>query len=97
LPAEPYSLAEWRLRESALITTSKSRPTSIASRTVGTPSVDEARRHLAVELVHTTVHQHTSSSHRRYVDWTIERIRREAASIGPAVAEIVAASGRQLC
>jgi hypothetical protein len=61
------------------------------------PSVDEARRHLAVELVHTTVHQHTSSRRRRYVDWTIERIRREAASIGPAVAEIVAASGRQRC
>src|ERR1700726_1241530 len=33
---------------------------------------------------HTTVPEHMPSSHRRYVDWTVERIRREAASIGPA-------------
>ncbi len=33
---------------------------------------------------HTTVPEHMPSSHRRYADWTIERIRREAASIGPA-------------
>jgi transposase len=26
------------------------------------------------------------SSHRRYADWTIDRIRREAAAIGPSVA-----------
>jgi transposase len=35
---------------------------------------------------HTTVPEHMPSSHRRYADWTIERIRREAASIGPSVA-----------
>ena len=28
------------------------------------------------------------SSHRRYADWTIERIRRAAASIGPATAAL---------
>jgi len=28
------------------------------------------------------------SSHRRYADWTIERIRREAAAIGPATAAL---------
>ena len=28
------------------------------------------------------------SSHRRYADWTIERIRREAALIGPATATL---------
>jgi transposase len=28
------------------------------------------------------------SSHRRYADWTVERIRREAASIGPATASL---------
>jgi transposase len=28
------------------------------------------------------------SSHRRYADWTVERIRREAASIGPATAAL---------
>lgn len=28
------------------------------------------------------------SSHRRYADWTIERIRREAAAVGPATAAL---------
>jgi transposase len=28
------------------------------------------------------------SSHRRYADWTIERIRREAVAIGPATAAL---------
>ena len=28
------------------------------------------------------------SSHRRYADWTIERIRRDAAAIGPATAAL---------
>lgn len=35
---------------------------------------------------HTTVPEHMPSSHRRYADWTIERIRREATAIGPATA-----------
>jgi len=35
---------------------------------------------------HTTVPEHMPSSHRRYADWTIERIRREAAALGPSVA-----------
>lgn len=35
---------------------------------------------------HTTQPDHMPSSHRRYADWTIERIRREAASIGPSAA-----------
>lgn len=33
---------------------------------------------------HTTVVDHMPSSHRRYADWTIARIRRDAALIGPA-------------
>jgi transposase len=37
---------------------------------------------------HTTVPEHMPSSHRRYADWTIERIRREAAVIGPATAAL---------
>ena len=37
---------------------------------------------------HTTVPEHMPSSHRRYADWTVERIRREAASIGPATASL---------
>jgi len=35
---------------------------------------------------HTTQPDHMPSSHRRYADWTIERIRREAAGIGPSTA-----------
>jgi transposase len=37
---------------------------------------------------HTTVPEHMPSSHRRYADWTIERIRREAAAVGPATAAL---------
>jgi transposase len=37
---------------------------------------------------HTTVSDHMPSSHRRYADWTVERIRREAAAIGPATAAL---------
>jgi transposase len=33
---------------------------------------------------HTTVPEHMASSHRRYAGWTIERIRQDAAAIGPA-------------
>ena len=34
---------------------------------------------------HTTVPDHMPSSHRRYAGWTIERINRDAAAIGPTV------------
>jgi transposase len=34
---------------------------------------------------HTTVADHMPSSHRRFADWNIERIRREASAIGPAM------------
>jgi transposase len=37
----------------------------------------------------TTVAEHMPSSHRRYRDWTHERIRREAATIGPDTAALV--------
>jgi transposase len=37
---------------------------------------------------HTTMPEHMPSSHRRYADWTVERIRREAATIGPATAAL---------
>jgi len=37
---------------------------------------------------HTTVPEHMPSSHRRYADWTVERIRREASTIGPATAAL---------
>jgi len=35
---------------------------------------------------HTTVPEHMPSAHRRYGDWTIERICKEAAAIGPSTA-----------
>jgi transposase len=37
---------------------------------------------------HTTVPEHMASSHRRYAGWTIERIRKDAALIGPATAAL---------
>jgi transposase len=37
---------------------------------------------------HTTVPDHMPSSHRRYADWTIDRIRKDAAVIGPATAAL---------
>jgi transposase len=33
---------------------------------------------------HTTLPEHMPSSHRRYADWTLERILREAAAVGPS-------------
>jgi transposase len=37
---------------------------------------------------HTTVTDHMPSSHRRYADWTIDRIRHDAARIGPMTAAL---------
>ena len=37
---------------------------------------------------HTTIEDHMPSSHRRYAEWTIERIRRDAALIGPSAAAL---------
>jgi transposase len=37
---------------------------------------------------HTTVQEHMPSSHRRYANWTLERIRTDAAAIGPATAAL---------
>jgi len=42
---------------------------------------------------HTTVPEHMASSHRRYAGWTIERIRKDAASIGPATAALCELNG----
>jgi transposase len=39
---------------------------------------------------HTTIAEHMPSSHRRYAEWTIERIRRDAAAIGPSTAALTA-------
>jgi transposase len=37
---------------------------------------------------HTTLAEHMPSSHRRYAGWTIDRIRQDAAMIGPATAAL---------
>jgi len=37
---------------------------------------------------HTTLPEHMPSSHRRFADWTIERIRREASAIGASTATL---------
>jgi transposase len=39
---------------------------------------------------HTTIPDHMPSAHRRYADWTIERIRADAAAIGPSTAKLTA-------
>jgi transposase len=39
---------------------------------------------------HTTIPEHMPSSHRRFADWTIERITRESEAIGPCVALLCA-------
>ena len=38
---------------------------------------------------HTTLPEHMPSSYRRYADWTLERIMREAAEIGPNTAALI--------
>jgi transposase len=40
---------------------------------------------------HTTVRDHMPAGHRRYADWTPEKIRREAAAIGPGAEALVTA------
>ena len=37
---------------------------------------------------HTTIAEHMPSSHRRYAEWTLERIRLDAAAIGPSTAKL---------
>jgi transposase len=39
---------------------------------------------------HTTIPEHMPSAHRRYAEWTIERIRADAATIGTSTAKLVA-------
>ena len=42
-----------------------------------------------VKRAHTTLPEHMPSSHRRYADWTPERIKRQAGEIGPHTATLV--------
>jgi transposase len=47
-----------------------------------------AHRRMSGNHKHTTLPEHMPSSHRRYAGWTIERIRQDAAAIGPATAAL---------
>jgi len=42
-----------------------------------------------VKRGHTTLPEHMPSSHRRYRDWTLERIKQESSAIGPHTAALV--------
>jgi transposase len=45
-----------------------------------------AHQRMSGNRKHTTIPEHMPSSYRRYADWTVARIRREAAAIGPSTA-----------
>ena len=108
LPAEPYALAEWRIRRVGIdyhveienhfySVPHRFARTEVEARfTARTVEVFVRGERLAVHRrgsgdgKHTTSPEHMPSSHRRYADWTIERISREAAAIGPSVSLLCA-------
>ncbi len=102
LPAEPYALAEWRVRKVGLdyhvdfdghfysVPHRHARASVEVRATLRTIEVFLKGERIAAHMrgsgdgKHTTIAEHMPSSHRRYADWTIERILREAQSIGPS-------------
>jgi transposase len=102
LPAEPYSFAEWRVRRVGIdyhvevedhyysVPYRFARCEVDVRLTPRTVEIFLRGERIAAHLRGSGNHGHTTldmpSSHRRYADWTIERIRRTAASIGPATA-----------
>jgi len=102
LPAEPYALAEWRVRKVGLdyhvdydghfysVPYRHARASVEVRATLRTIEVFLKGERIAAHLrgsgdgKHTTIADHMPSSHRRYLDWTIERILREAGAIGPS-------------
>jgi len=96
LPAEPYVLAEWRIRRVGIdyhvevenhfysVPHRYARTEVDARLTARTVEVFcrgeriAAHRRGSGDGKHTTVAEHMPSSHRRYADWTVERINREA-------------------
>jgi len=104
LPAEPYVLAEWRIRRVGLdyhvdveghfysVPHRFARAQVEARLTSRTVEIFLKGERIAAHArnsgngKHTTVPEHMPSSHRRFADWTIERIRRDATAIGPATA-----------
>ena len=108
LPAEPYVLAEWRLRRVGIdyhveveghyysVPHRFARievEARLTARTVELFARGEriaAHQRMSANHKHTTVADHMPSSHRRHADWTVERIRQDAAVIGPATAALCA-------
>jgi transposase len=102
LPAEPYALAEWRVRKIGLdyhvdfdghfysVPYRHARAVVEVRATLRTIEVFLKGERIAAHMrgsgdgKHTTIADHMPSSHRRYLGWTIERILREAQSIGPS-------------
>jgi transposase len=102
LPAEPYVLAEWRLRKVGLdyhvdldghfysVPYRHARAGVEIRATLRTVEIFLQGQRIAAHLrgsgdgKHTTLSDHMPSSHRRYADWTIERILRDAAAVGPS-------------
>jgi transposase len=80
LPSEPYAFAEWRLRRGRRRLSRRGRG-SLLQRAL--PLCPPRGRGAA-----DAAHRRGLSSHRRYADWTVERIRHEAAAIGPATAAL---------
>ena len=96
LPAEPYGLAEWRIRRVGIdyhvevdnhfysVPHRYARAEVDARFTTRTVEVFLRGERIATHRrgsgdgKHTTLPDHMPSSHRRYADWTIERIGREA-------------------
>jgi transposase len=97
LPSEPYAFAEYHVEVEAHF---YSVPYRFARHEVEvrlTPRTVEVfvkGERIAAHLRssgnhrHTTVPAHMPSSHRRYADWTVGRIRQEAAAIGPATSAL---------
>jgi transposase len=103
LPAEPYVLAEWRVRKVGLdyhvdvdghfysVPSRHARASVEVRATLRTIEVFLKGERIAAHLrgsgggKHTTIPEHMPSSHRRYADWTVERILGEAAALGPSV------------
>lgn len=102
LPAEPYVLAEWRVRRVGLdyhvevehhfysVPYRFARAQVEVRLTARTVEIFAQGERIAAHLRmsgngrHTTVPEHMPSSHRRYADWTLERLHAEAGRIGPS-------------
>lgn len=104
LPAEPYVLAEWRVRRAGLdyhveverhyysVPYRFAREQVEVRLTARTIEIFARGERIAAHVRnsgngrHTTIPEHMPSSHRRFADWTVERIAREASAAGPCVA-----------